>query len=93
MIVSFACRETEKIWNMEPSRRFPPQMQRAARRKLVQIDSAETLHDLRCPPGNRLEALAGDRAGQMSIRVNEQYRICFRWTGRDAEDIELVDYH
>lgn len=93
MILTFACRDTERIWDMLPTRRFPPEVQRAARRKLVMIDAAQAVQDLRTPPGNRLEALKGDRAGQHSIRVNDQYRICFVWTGRDAEDVELVDYH
>ncbi|MDO9631678.1 MAG: type II toxin-antitoxin system RelE/ParE family toxin, partial [Humidesulfovibrio sp.] len=74
-------------------RRFPPEVQRAARRKLAMLDAAQAVQDLRTPPGNRLEALKGNRAGQHSIRVNDQYRICFVWTGRDAEDVELVDYH
>ena len=64
-----------------------------ARRKLRQLEIAERLDDLRVPPGNRLEALKGDRAGQHSIRVNEQFRVCFRWAGSDAEDVEIVDYH
>jgi len=93
MILTFACRDTERIWDMLSTRRFPPEVQRAARRKLAMIDAAQAVQDLRTPPGNRLEALKGDRAGQHSIRVNDQYRICFVWTGRDAEDVELVDYH
>jgi toxin HigB-1 len=93
MILTFKCRDTERIWDMQPARRFPPEVQRAARRKLVMIDAAQAVQDLRTPPGNRLEALKGGRAGQHSIRVNDQFRICFVWTGRDAEDVELVDYH
>lgn len=93
MILTFKCRDTERIWDMEPGRRFSAEVQRAARRKLVMLDAAQAVQDLRLPPGNRLEALKGDRAGQYSIRVNEQFRLCFVWTGRDAEDVELVDYH
>ncbi|MBI5520348.1 MAG: type II toxin-antitoxin system RelE/ParE family toxin [Desulfovibrio sp.] len=93
MILTFKCRDTERIWDMEPARRFSVEVQRAARRKLVMLDAAQAVQDLRLPPGNRLEALKGDRSGQYSIRVNEQYRLCFVWTGRDAEDVELVDYH
>lgn len=92
MILSFACSDTERIWDMLPVRRFPAEVQRAARRKLMLLDAAQAVQDLRVPPGNRLETLKGDRAGQYSIRVNDQYRICFAWTGRDAEDVELVDY-
>ena len=93
MIISFKCRETERIWDMEPSRRFSADIQRAVRRKLVMIDAAQAVQDLRLPPGNRLEVLKGDRTGQHSIRVNDQYRICFTWGGHDAENVELVDYH
>ncbi len=70
-----------------------PVVQRAALRKLVMLHAAQQLQDLRVPPGNRLEALAGDRAGQHSIRINDQWRVCFRWDGRDAHDVEIVDYH
>lgn len=66
---------------------------RVARRKLLMLDAAQSLDDLRSPPGNRLEVLKGDRAGQYAIRINDQYRLCFRWTGSDAEDVEIVDYH
>jgi len=93
MILTFKCRDTERIWDMESVRRWPPEVQRAARRKLAMIDAAQAVQDLRVPPGNRLEALKGDRAGQYSVRVNDQFRICFVWNGRDAEDVELVDYH
>ncbi|MEW5774343.1 MAG: type II toxin-antitoxin system RelE/ParE family toxin [Thermodesulfobacteriota bacterium] len=92
MIMSFRDRDTERIWNRHDVRRLSPELQRAARRRLVMLDAAQRLEELLSPPGNRLEALKGDRAGQHSIRVNDQYRICFVWTGRDAEDVELVDY-
>jgi proteic killer suppression protein len=93
MIRSFACKETERLFNDEPSRRLPPQIQRAARRKLLLLHQARSLNDLRVPYGNRLEALKSDRKGQHSIRVNDQWRICFRWQGEDAFDAEIVDYH
>jgi proteic killer suppression protein len=93
MIRSFRCRETERIWQGDRSRRFPGDMQDRALRKLRQLDAAFTMHDLRSPPGNRLEALKGDRKGQWSIRINDQWRICFRWADREASDVELVDYH
>ena len=93
MIRSFVCRETEKLFNDEFSRRLPTQIQQTARRKLLLLHQARSLNDLRVPYGNRLEALAGDRQGQHSIRVNDQWRICFRWQGQDAFDVEIVDYH
>jgi proteic killer suppression protein len=93
MIRSFACRETEKLFRDEPSRRIPNQIQRSARRKLLLLHQARSLNDLRSPYGNRLEALKDDRAGQHGIRVNDQWRICFRWQGEDAFDVEIVDYH
>jgi len=93
MIRGFACRETEKLFNDEPSRRLPPQIQRVARRKLLLLNQARSLNDLRSPYGNHLEALKGDRKGRYSIRVNDQWRICFRWQGEDALDVEIVDYH
>ncbi len=74
-------------------RRWSLELQRAALRKLVILDAAETLDDLRSPPGNRLEKLAGHRAGEYSIRINDQWRICFRWQAADAHDVEIVDYH
>jgi len=92
MIVSFRCRETERLYNDLPSRRFQA-IERTARRKLEILDAAEKLEELRLPPGNRLEALKGDRAGQHSIRINDQWRICFRWKGGDTHDVEIVDYH
>lgn len=93
MIVSFRDRETERIWVGGRSRRLPPWIQAAAVRKLRWLHRAVTLTDLAVPRGNRLEALAGNRVGQYSIRVNDQWRICFRWTDGGAEDVEIVDYH
>lgn len=93
MILSFRCRETERIWHGSSSRKFPGGIQDRALRKLRQIDASATVDDLKTPPGNRLEALKGRLAGRMSIRINDQWRICFRWTGHDAEDVEIVDYH
>ncbi len=93
MIRSFRCKETERVWQGYSSRKFPGDIQDRAVRKLRQLDAAATIEDLRNPPGNRLEALKGKRAGQMSIRINDQWRICFRWLAGDAEDVEIVDYH
>jgi proteic killer suppression protein len=93
MIRSFACPETEKLFNDESSRRLPTQIQRVARRKLLLLNQARSLNDLRVPYGNHLEALKDDRKGQHSIRVNDQWRICFRWHGEDAFDVEIADYH
>ncbi|HEY7247266.1 MAG TPA: type II toxin-antitoxin system RelE/ParE family toxin [Xanthobacteraceae bacterium] len=93
MIRSFKCRETERIWQGQSSRKFPGDIQDRALRKLRQLHAGATLEDLRSPPGNRLEILKGNRAGQMSIRINEQWRICFRWAAGDAVDVEIVDYH
>lgn len=93
MIRSFADRETERLFARMPGRRYPPELQRGVLRKLVQLDAAERLEDLRVPPGTRLEALKGDRRGQHSIRVNDQWRICFRWADGDAYEVEIVDYH
>jgi proteic killer suppression protein len=93
MIRGFACHETEKLFNDESSRRLPTQIQRVARRKLLVLHQARSLNDLRVPYGNRLEALKDDRKGQYSIRINDQWRVCFRWQGEDALDVEIVDYH
>jgi toxin HigB-1 len=93
MILSFRCKETERIWSGRSSRRFPADMQDRALRKLRQLDASRTLDDLRNPPGNRLEALKGDREGQMSIRINDQWRICFQWRDGDTAEVEIVDYH
>jgi proteic killer suppression protein len=92
MIRSFHCPDTEKLFNDLPVRRFRV-IERAARRKLELLAAATRLEDLRQPPDNRLESLKGDRAGQYSIRINDQWRICFRWSGGDAHDVEIVDYH
>ena len=93
MIRSFRNRATEEVFERERSRRLPPNVQRRAHRKLLLVDAAEALDDLRVPPGNRLERLSGDRAGQYSIRVNDQWRICFRWERGDAYEVEIADYH
>ena len=93
MIRSFACPETEKLFHDEASRRLPAQIHRSARRKLLLLQQARNLQDLRVPYGNHLEALKGGRKGQHSIRVNDQWRICFRWQGEDAFAVEIVDYH
>jgi toxin HigB-1 len=92
MIENFACAETEKIFRAQVSRRLPIDIQRTARRKLLQIHAATQLLDLAVPPGNRLEALKGSRSGQHSVRINDQWRICFRWES-GAHDVEIVDYH
>ena len=93
MILSFKSKETERIWQGHTSRKIPVDIQDRALRKLRQLDASRTVEDLRNPPGNRLEALKGARAGHMSIRINDQWRICFRWVGHDAHDVEIVDYH
>lgn len=92
MIVLFRCDDTEALANGQRVRRFA-NIESVARRKLRQLQIASRLEDLRVPPGNRLEALKGRRAGQHSIRVNKQFRVCFRWTAAGAEDVEIVDYH
>jgi toxin HigB-1 len=93
VILSFACAETERIFAAELSRRFPPGIQRTARRKLLALHAATELRQMVVPPGNRLEALKGSRKGQHSVRVNDQWRICFRWHDGNAHDVEIVDYH
>ena len=93
MIKSFGDRETERLFHREPVRRYPSDLRRVMLRKLVAVDAAEALDDLRVPPGNRLEKLKGDRAGEHSIRVNDQWRICFQWKDGDAYGVEIVDYH
>ena len=93
MIRSFACKETEKIWDGVRSRAFPSDMQDRALRKLRMLDAAQNVNDLRVPPSNHLEALKGNRKGQMSIRVNDQWRICFIWQDNEAHEVEIVDYH
>jgi proteic killer suppression protein len=92
VIRSFRCPDTETLFNDRPVARFKA-IERPARRKLLYLYQARTLQDLRVPPGNRLEALSGDRQGQHSIRVNDQWRICFRWSDGDASEVEIVDYH
>jgi toxin HigB-1 len=89
---SFADKEAGRIWQRRRVRKLDREVQRAALRKLLILDAAETLDDLRVPPGNRLEKLKGDRAGSYGIRVNQQWRICFRWTQAGPEDVEVVDY-
>jgi len=93
MIKSFADKETEKIYHQRFSKKLPRDTQRIALRKLIMMDNAEGLEDLRVPPGNRLEALSGDRKGQYSIRINDKYRICFRASQGNLYDVEIVDYH
>jgi toxin HigB-1 len=93
MIKSFADRETERVFNRLFSRRLPPDIQRIAVRKLQILDAAGALSDLRIPPSNRLEKLSGDRQNQYSVRINEQWRICFEWREGDAYQVEIVDYH
>ncbi len=92
MIKSFKSKETETLFRLERSRRWKS-IERPALRKLVQLDLAVNINDMRAPPGNQLEALVGDRKGQWSIRINDQFRICFRWTEDGPEDVEIVDYH
>ncbi len=93
MLRSFADKDTERVWRRERSRHLDANTQRAALRKPLILDAADTLDDARIPPGNRLEKLRGDRAGQHSVRINQQWRICFRWTPAGPEDLEIVDYH
>ncbi|WP_090255121.1 type II toxin-antitoxin system RelE/ParE family toxin [Ectothiorhodospira marina] len=92
MIISFKCGDTEKLASGHRVNRFA-NFERVALRKLRQLQLATRLDDLKVPPGNRLEALSGDRRGQYSIRINQQFRLCFRWTKAGAEDVEMVDYH
>jgi len=93
MIRSFRCRDTARLWRGQTSRKFPGDIQNRALRKLRQLDAALTISDLRNPPGNQLEALKGDRKGQWSIRISDQWRVCFHWTDGEASDVEIVDYH
>jgi proteic killer suppression protein len=93
MIKSFADAETEIIWSGRRSRKLPPDIQSTALRKLRMLNNARLLQDLRVPPGNRLEALSGNPAGEHSIRINEQWRICFNWQEGGPSDVEIVDYH
>ena len=93
MIQSFANSQTERVFQRQRTKKLPPDVQRRAHRKLLLIDAAEALGDLRVPPGNRLERLSGKRDGQHGIRINDQWRICFRWERGDAYDVEITDYH
>ena len=93
MIKSFSEKEAERLFNRETSRKLPPDIQRIARRKLELLNAATTLNDLRFPPANRLEKLRGDRKEMYSIRINDQWRICFKWADNNAFAVEIVDYH
>jgi proteic killer suppression protein len=93
MIRSFKDSRTEKVWVREQVRVFGPDLQRAAQKKLRMLNAASELNSLRVPPGNRLEKLTGDRIGQYSIRINDQYRLCFIWADGGADDVEITDYH
>lgn len=93
MLLSFRDRDTEAVWHRQQTRKFGSSINRAAHRKLLILHAARSLDDLRVPPGNRLEKLRGDQAGRHSIRVNDQWRICFHWTPAGPEDVEIVDYH
>jgi len=93
VIKSFRDRETERLFGRQRAKRLPASLQRRALAKVLILDAADSLADLRVPPGNRLEVLRGDRVGQHSIRINDQWRICFRWFQGDAWDVEIVDYH
>ncbi|MBM3707629.1 MAG: type II toxin-antitoxin system RelE/ParE family toxin [Actinobacteria bacterium] len=93
MIVSFSDKETEKIWNQQYSKKFPMEIQRIGLRKLIIIGRAKNLNDLKIPPGNKLEQLSGKRQGQYSIRINDQFRICFYWKNGAASSVEITDYH
>ena len=93
MIRSFRCRDTQRVFYDQPTQKFPPDILKKARIKLLLLDAAIRVEDLREPPSNRLEGLKGDRAGQYSIRINRQWRICFDWNDGSAENVEIVDYH
>ena len=93
MIKSFKDSETQNIYELRRSRKLPYDIQQVALRKLRMINNATTLNDLLVPPANRLEKLSGDRAGQYSIRINNQWRVCFEWKGNDAYNVEIADYH
>jgi proteic killer suppression protein len=93
MIENFKCRETRKIWLGEISRKLPINIQQIALRKLRMLNQSRVLNDLIIPPGNKLEALKGDKKGQHSIRINDQWRICFKWRENRAHDVEIIDYH
>ena len=93
VLQSFHDKDTERVWQRQRSKRLDQPTQRAALRKLLILDAADEIGDLRIPPGNRLEKLRGDRANSYSIRINDQWRICFRWTTAGPQDVEIVDYH
>ena len=93
MLQSFGDADTERVWQRQAVRKFHDDLQRTALRKLAMLDAADAIVDLRIPPGNRLEKLSGDRTGQYSIRSNDQWRICFRWTKAGPEDVSITDYH
>jgi proteic killer suppression protein len=93
MIASFRDKETERLWDSGKNRRLPADLQRRAFKKLVILNAAMALDNLKVPPGNQLEALRGNRAGQRSIRVNDQYRVCFVWRGGTVFEVEIADYH
>jgi len=93
MIESFKCKETKKIFNRQFSRKLPANIQHIAFRKLRMLNRSSTIQDLRVPPANRFEALSGKRKGQHSIRINDQWRICFKWQDGNACDVEIIDYH
>ncbi len=93
MIKSFKCKETEKIFTRLFSKKLPQEIQRAGYKKLLMLDAASELNDLKVPPSNQLEKLSGDREGMYSIRVNKQYRLCFTFDGSNAEQVEIIDYH
>ena len=93
MIRSFKDSRTKKVWDRDQVRTFGPDLQRAAHRKLRLLNAASELNSLRVPPGNRREKLSGDRAGQYSIRINDQFRVCFIWIDGGADDVEITDYH
>ena len=93
MIKSFMGSETEKVYSREQSRKLPPDIQQVALRKLRMINNAKDIADLRVPPANRLEKMSGNRAGQYSIRINDQWRICFEWKDGNAVNVEITDYH
>ena len=93
MIQTFGDKETERLFRRKPVKKLAPSVRRPALRKLLLLDAAESLDDLRSPPGNRLEKLRGDRRGQYSIRINDPWRICFRWEQGNGYDVEIADYH
>ncbi len=93
MIRSFKSKETQKLFYRERCPKLPPRLQRTARRKLLMVDAAKDLNDLKIPPGNQLEKMKGNRRGMYSIRINDQWRICFEWKSGDAYNVEITDYH